>query len=397
MSDLVDVSLLFAFARSKQLEKLGIQPMPIRDSWDVEDDECFPDYPFVLRGDAASDVFAWDPWLLQKWNEGKVDADQFVEDLGGFNISRTTGDSLTGFSSSSRTISFEIEEEGRFSCSPHPRLEVMSKACLAAKGSWFTCPHIEWGGGESVAALISGSKLWIMATTRQSAKDLYRLDSYRKLCDVLMPDDSSRSSKKRRVVPSFLANLVYHIGKPHDVIIQPAFACHCVITEPILQDGEPTWSLVTGYEGIDIEMPDRGRLVFNSFALEMDRNRIQFELNLYRDFGYVVRLLKVQEYREAERRCMAAGRTDIMDFYSEKNAVTHCKILWRAGYDLIKSLNSADQKFNKKFKSSRQQNLKQKRGRELVTILSEATIQELSRWGPSVREDLDESADRRVN
>ena len=60
---------------------------------------------------------------------------------------------------------------------------------MAVSGSWFTAPHIEWGGGgESVAALISGSKLWIIANSRGASRNLYKLDSCELVTHMLCAD-----------------------------------------------------------------------------------------------------------------------------------------------------------------------------------------------------------------
>ena len=80
------------------------------------------------------------------------------------------------------TYFFELAD--RFvHCLPPPNNVVLrSKALLAAKGPWFTAAHNEWGGGESIAKLESGRKIWIIAiNTGQHCKFRMGIESFEML------------------------------------------------------------------------------------------------------------------------------------------------------------------------------------------------------------------------
>ena len=338
----IDVTEIFTMAESGALEAAGLQKVPLREDCIFED--RFPDEPFVLRGAAASEIFSWSDRLTREWKGGACDGDEFVRRQNASRVTFTSGEHLPGFSNS-RTISFELGTSVLKKFAPHPSLYVHSTASIAALGAWFTPPHIEWGGGESVAALISGKKLWIFSTTPQSTKDFFLWDSYSTLLSNLRRSLSSRTKSRKGFYTN--ENLLYHIGQPGDLIVQPAFAMHCVVTKPLFDGDQPLWALVTGYEGIDIRLENHARRVFFHFVLEKKRSELLAEAK-YHNFVALVRLLKVDVYRKAEDKCRNSGDSleNLLDYYEEPNYLTHMRKLLEAGYDVDSSLeNSTETNF----------------------------------------------------
>ena len=70
---------------------------------------------------------------------------------------------------------------------------------------------------------------------------------------------------------------MYHIGQPGDLIVQPGFAMHCVVTKPLFDGDQPLLALVTEYEGIDIRLANRACRVFFPFVLEKKRSDLLAE------------------------------------------------------------------------------------------------------------------------
>ena len=64
------------------------------------------------------------------------------------------------------------------------------------------------------------------------------------------------------------------------------------------KDGEIICALVTGYEAIELTVSDRATVLFDRFAVHMTRGDIEQELRLH-GLDYLVRLLKVRDYRES--------------------------------------------------------------------------------------------------
>ena len=89
------------------------------------------------------------------------------------------------------------------------------------------------------------------------------------------------------------------------------------------------WSLVTGYDSIDISVEDRGRRIVNHFGMGRDRNLLPGELKFH-NFYKVVRFLVVLVYRDADKKCSDA-RQELLDRYSVSNITTHCRVLLRVG------------------------------------------------------------------
>ena len=153
------------------------------------------------------------------------------------------------------------------------KLTITSTGCLASVGGWFTPNYIEWTGGESVAKVISGSKLWLIANELETCKTLFKLETLDSVFDLLTKEDARRYKGK----VSIERKIFYHLSEPNDLIVQPSFSVHCVFTEPNNSERK-MWSLVTGFEAVDIRCLLRGPRLFNKFVTEVDRVLIKREV-----------------------------------------------------------------------------------------------------------------------
>ena len=143
--NVLPISKMFELAREKKLEGIGLRPLPQKAVWDFSE-EAFPDQPFFLRGEEANRIFSWNEELMQHWNNGAVDIDDFVRSENGLNKVETLGSrrpERVAELLASRTVSFELPRDNLL-FQPYPNVDVMSTACIAAQGNWFTGSHIEW-------------------------------------------------------------------------------------------------------------------------------------------------------------------------------------------------------------------------------------------------------------
>ena len=92
--------------------------------------------------------------------------------------------------------------------------------------------------------------------------------------------------------------LSYHLAKPGDLLIQPCFA-HCALTgRTSAADGSTSWSLVHGWEGLNVSDHLRGSLVIDRFCSGVKRGFIlQWleQMSLGRNKG----LLRIKYRRKA--------------------------------------------------------------------------------------------------
>ena len=86
-----------------------------------------------------------------------------------------------------------------------------------------------------------------------------------------------------------------------NIIIQPAFAVHAVITAPEVSRRRKCWSLVTGFETVHVRMESRGRRVIDSFGIGMKVGFIAKEIQFH-GHARLVRLLKIIDYRAAVKK-----------------------------------------------------------------------------------------------
>ena len=378
-------------ARDGRLESLGLQPLRQKASWTFAGDS-FPSEAFYLRGEEAHRVFHWSDRLMKKWNDGLCDVDEFLRSENAFNMTTTFGSDRPEFVeelADCKTISFELPQDDVF-FEKYPGVDVQSVACIAASGAWVTAPHIEWGGGESVAKLLSGSKLWVIATRPKAAEALQKIATYSGICDLLR-EDKKRS--KGRKGSSLQEQLYYHIGQAGDVIVQPGFATHLVITEPSFSRGRRKWACVGGFEGLDNRVSDRGRRLFNHFITGVNRAVFQNELRVH-GFGYLLRLLKIEDCRRSYAEYVPNENHTLAESRNEKDITTHCRVLYQNGYDLLESLRNESDASHAPSSSKRQKLTST--SDDFRSRYSDITKEELRNWPEQWIRDIDHSAAQRT-
>ena len=163
------------------------------------------------------------------------------------------------------------------------------------------------GGGESIAKVISGSKLWLITTNARAGRLLFARSTC--LLDQSIVEFLTKPRPKNYVPNAFEKNVYYHVAEAGDIIIQPAFAVHAVITAPEVSRRRKCWSLVTGFEAVDVRMESRGRRVIDSFGIGMKVGFIAKEIQFH-GHPRLVRLLKIRDYRAAVKKCTETGRLD---------------------------------------------------------------------------------------
>ena len=248
------------------------------------------------------------------------------------------------------------------------------------------------GGGESIAKVISGSKLWPITTNARAGRLLFARSTYQSTVEFL-----TKPRPENYVPNAFEKNVYYHVAEAGDIIIQPAFAVHAVITAPEVSRRRKCWSLVTGFEAKDVRMEFRGSRVIDSFGIGMKVGVIAKEIQFH-GRSRLVGLLEIRDYRAAVKKC--TGGLDFQDYYAEAPVTTHVKVLFNVGYDLEASLTAATSKQPSK-KRKRTGNLPTSSASlsasssEWMTTLSELTDEEYESWPQTVLEYLDVCAPRR--
>ena len=200
------------------------------------------------------------------------------------------------------------------------------------------------GGGELIAKLISGKKIWVIATSLSSAKELHKLSTFSAAFELLNGTPGSRSRKRKGA--NLEDNLMYHLGEPGDVNVQPAFATHFVVTEATLSDeGELLRAVVTGFESLDNRMLDRAARLCDDFITGFNRAMIRKELQ-HHGLAYCLRLLKIRDYRCALLAYDRESGVPLAESTRERDVTTHLRVLFRNGYDVLASLNSKKDRAN---------------------------------------------------
>ena len=139
----------------------------------------------------------------------------------------------------------------------------------------------------------------MIASNSDSGEALFDLSTFDLLFDFL-----TKGADRRVASKASLENcLFYHVAEPLDLIIQPSFAVHAVITEPTFSRGKRVWALVTGYEAIAKTDPSsiRGRRIINDFCLDVRKGLIAQEMSI-RSQLELLRLLKIADYRKKSRK-----------------------------------------------------------------------------------------------
>ena len=205
-------------------------------------------------------------------NKGACAFSEFLQSAGVTVTSRSKGRDNRGLEGS-RTCSFVLPDSA-VNCLAPDYIKVGSKALFAAKGPWMTCVHIEPAGGESIAKLSSGRKLWIIATNIGSSRFLMSIQSFDHFYQRLMGAKSKRS-KTHKQDKRNIRGLRFHLAEEGDVLFQPACYAHCVLTgRAFAADGSTRWALMHGWEGLDLRDTRRASIAFNSFSTGCGRGYI---------------------------------------------------------------------------------------------------------------------------
>ena len=177
----------------------------------------------------------------------------------------------------------------------------------------------------------------------------------------------------------------FHVAEPLDLIVQPSYTVHAVITEPTFSRGKPVWAVVTGYEALAKKDSTtvRGRRVTNNFCLDVRKDQMVQEMRLYSELE-LLRRLKINDYRSSIKGSPEGG--ELPSFIAESNVTTHIKILLRGGYPLKQSLSEIKPRVVKKpnFRS------KEVAVNNYVTKYTELSADERRDWPKCILELLEE-------
>ena len=331
----------------------GILPLLVVSifSWGIK----FPTVPTVVRGVAADSLCDLAPRVKSLWNKGACAFSDFLQSTGATVTSRSKGRDNRGFEGS-RTCSFVLPDSA-VNCLAPGYIKVGSKALLAAKGPWMTCGHIEPAGGESIAKLSSGRKLWIIATNISSSKFLMSIQSFDHFYQLLMGAKSKRS-KTHKQDKRNIRGLRFHLAEEGDVLIQPACYAHCVLTgRAFAADGSTRWALVHGWEGLDLRDTRRATVVFNNFSTGCGRGYISQWLKRYGK-DKLLSLLTVRDWKlalAAWRKfqvqvslnpaiSLSRAETTVRSFLSRSDVLEHFEAFVNYGFNLEAHLHVPEMK-----------------------------------------------------
>lgn len=127
-----------------------------------------PKQPIVVRNSTTS--VAADE-LLEFVDNGAKEWDAVFSRLGGCEDDVVTGEKGTFFENS-RKVTTPDSDEIRIELPAE--LSDPVKSCLLVDGPWFSQGHVELSGNDSVATVICGQKLWVIAHSISSGIKLER-------------------------------------------------------------------------------------------------------------------------------------------------------------------------------------------------------------------------------
>ena len=335
--------------------------------------DSFPKEPVVLRGQAADALCSLSDTVKAAWKSGACSFREFAQSCKALVHSSSSGKDLPGFEGS-RTRSFDLDRDEEVTIDAPPYVTVDSKAFLAAKGPWFTAGHVESGGCESIARLESGRKIWIIASHDTSSRLIMSIQDFGTLHRLLTHEGDKNETIKQ------YPGLFYHLALPGDILIQPACMAHCVVTaRSVDSTGASIWSLVHGWEGLDLRDQSRGRVVIDRFCFGVGRGYITQWLQEH-SLSELVKLLRDDCWRKALAKWKKArldsavgsepgsSRNDnevvtVSSFFEHKAVLDHLELFLRLGYDLHASLLGIQPKTNTcRKKNRRLANIKSRSG-----------------------------------
>ena len=318
----------------------------------------FPSIPTVIRGPLADTLCDLSPQVKAFWNRGHVLFESFRNRFDAVVHATSSGLDNKGFEGS-RTVSFELSDDCVRVDVPS-YISVDSKALLAIKGPWFTSGHIESAGAESIAKLESGRKLWLIASNIESSRFLYGIQTFKDFHRLLMDRAKYGNDEK------LCRGLSYHLAKPGDLLIQPPCFAHCVLTgRTSAADGSTSWSLVHGWEGLNVSDHLRGSLVIDRFCSGVKRGFILQWLEQM-SLGRLIKLLRIKYWRKAlsdwkkyvqgrspETSAVCSESKTVRAFLVRKEMVEHLEAFHRYEYNLKESLSSIKRVKRKSLKNRR--------------------------------------------
>ena len=127
----------------------------------------------------------------------------------------------------------------------------------------------------------------------------------------------------------------------------------------------------------------------------IDRAIVRKEMNIH-GFAYLLRLLKVRDYRRCVSRCEEEDLSDMKARYQESNKTTHFRVLWRGNYDLAQSLRDAAPSLTSQSAKKRRLSGFKVTPPPYQSVLTDLTKAEFSTWPKDVKDDLDQSATYRT-
>ena len=330
------------------MQDLNIKPLKI-----VEDanfslcNRPFPKEAFVVRGKAANRICNLKDDVSRMWNGGDVNIERFMKKYSKAENARNEGNGLEGFEST-ETVSFQIERNN-LQLELSPELTLIATYLLVAKGSWFTNGHIEFGGADSVAKLVSGCKLWIMSQSVNTSRFLLKIRTFNQLLNFLIVKPGENVTTKYK-------GLFYHVGKSGDLIIQPSLFAHCVVTkEEKTKEDRRIWALVHGWEAINRNDMKLGRTVINNFCFGVTSSVIETLIKKHKSVDVVRRLSKARDWRTAVVKMSKTEdyNSSLRSFLGFTEHSSHLRAFSIADYNLLESFEAKEvrKKSVQKFKN----------------------------------------------
>ena len=261
-------------------------------------------------------------------------------------------------------------------------ITVTSKDLLAVKGPWFTAGHIESAGGESIAKLASGRKLWIISTNFASSQFVLNITDFNSVYRLLMlPESMNRNERK------LCRGLRYHLAEPGDVLIQPPLFAHCVLTgRSLTSDGMSRWSLVHGWEGVNISDLKRGSRVFGRFSFGSGQNYVEEWIQRY-GLDELIDRIRHRDWKRALKKWRTSlasssvsgvqsvdspncAVSSALQWFSKSVVLDHLEAFKIVGYDLSSSFENRNKRKRKPCRSrkSRLSNIKRAKAASCVVV-----------------------------
>ena len=152
---------------------------------------------------------------------------------------------------------------------------------------------------------------------------------------------------------TYLPHLFYHVGQPGDIIVQPEFHVHCVVTKEAFapdDNSKSVWALVHEWEGINNNYLQLRRILLDNFVFGVSRGLVEqimseghfnleefCQLFLWRDW-----LTAYQKWHR--KNCRSIERNEVITdtvqrYFIISDVLAHLRALALTNYDLAESFN----------------------------------------------------------